>query len=87
MEMPIFESTFRSPLPIALTTRCSASSGPMPSGRRPARWSEYSDSNRMYGFTAEAPKPIRQAMWWISRASPVSATSPILRRVPSRTRW
>ena len=26
-------------------------------------------------------------MWWTSRASPVSTTRPICRRVPSRTRW
>ena len=55
MEIPIFDSTFRSPLPIALITRRCASSGVIPSGRRSARCSASSDSNITYGFTADAP--------------------------------
>ena len=44
-------------------------------------------SSAMYGLTAAAPKPMSSAMWWTSRASPVSMTRPTWVRVFSRTRW
>ena len=45
------------------------------------------ESRARYGLTAAAPKPMSSAMWWTSRASPVSITRPTLVRVFSRTRW
>jgi hypothetical protein len=45
VEIPILENVFSSPLPIALTIRCSAVSRSRSTGRRPRSASSSSDSN------------------------------------------
>ena len=45
------------------------------------------DSKARYGLMAAAPNPLSSAMWWTSRASPDSMTSPTRVRVLLRTRW
>ncbi len=55
VEIPIFEITLSSPLPIPFTARARACSAVIPSGSQPSSASSPSVSSMRYGLTAAAP--------------------------------
>ena len=86
METPIFDITFKTPLPKDLIKFLTAFSGVIPV-ITPWRTRSSALSIARYGFTAAAPKPINNATWWTSRTSPDSTTKPTLVRLFSRIKW
>ena len=78
--MPILDMTLRRPDSIALRYLARASAGSAPARAAASAISAYT----RHGLTALAPYPIRAAMWWTSRASPVSAIRLTRIRSPRR---
>jgi hypothetical protein len=86
VEMPIFDMIFSTPLPSAVMTLRTASSGVTPAST-PERTRSSQVSIARYGLTADAPYPTRSATWCTSRTSPASTTRPTFMRVSDRMRW
>ena len=86
VEIPIFDITFRTPLPSDLIKLATAFSGVIPV-ITPWRTKSSADSIARYGLIAAAPNPTNSATWCTSRTSPDSTIKPTLVRVFSRIKW